>query len=105
MRHIGLAVSQSGYHKHAAYLIENADLPGFTTREQRVMSMLILAQKDDLRKINGALTDPDFANAVPALRLAVMFMHSRIILVSYWMQEKRECWDEVGVDFSIKTSA
>jgi len=131
LHEVGLAVSQSGYHKHAAYLIENADLPGFTTREQRVMSTLILAQKGNLRKINDALGDPDFAKAVLALRLAVLFMHARIDVdadamrvrmksrielevrrdlvahhptLSYSMQKERECWEEVKVDFSIKTS-
>ena len=85
-----------------------------------------------MRKISDALTDPDFAKAVLALRLAVMFMHSRIEVdldemrlkmksrieletrrdwiaqhptVFYWMQKERECWGEVGVDFSIKTGA
>ena len=132
LHEVGLAVSQSGYHKHAAYLIENADLPGFTTREQRVMSTLILAQKGNLRKINDALGDPDFAKAVLALRLAVIFMHSRIDVatdamrvkmkgrieleikreliahhptLSYSMQKERECWDEVGTDLSIKSYA
>ena len=78
LHEVGMVVSQSGYHKHAAYLIANADLPGFTTREQRTMSQLILGQKGNLRKINDALNEPDYAKAVLALRLAVMFLHSRI---------------------------
>ena len=125
----GLVVSHSGYHKHSAYLIANADLPGFTTREQRVMSTMILGQKGNLRKIGEVLTDADFAKAVVALRLAVMFMHSHITLdfdnirlkmknrieleikrdwvrnhptVSYWMQKEQEWWGGVGVDFSIR---
>ena len=96
------------------------------------MSRLILAQKGNLRKIADALSDPDFAKAVVALRLAILFMHSRIELdikamklrmksrieleirrawvadhptVSYWMEKEQEQWDEVGVDFSIKTTA
>ncbi|MEN8179990.1 MAG: exopolyphosphatase [Pseudomonadota bacterium] len=38
---IGLAVSHSQFHKHGAYLIENADLSGFTKQEQRVLAALI----------------------------------------------------------------
>jgi exopolyphosphatase/guanosine-5'-triphosphate,3'-diphosphate pyrophosphatase len=132
LHEVGLAVSQSGYHKHAAYLIANADLPGFTTREQRVMSNMILGQKGNLRKVNEALMDIDFAKAILALRLAVMFMHSRIEVnldalrlrmkskieleirsgwfmhhptVSFWMEKERECWSEVGIDFTIKINA
>jgi exopolyphosphatase/guanosine-5'-triphosphate,3'-diphosphate pyrophosphatase len=129
LHEIGLVVSQSGYHKHGAYLAENADLPGFTTREQRTMSTLILGQKGNLRKLDNALSDPDFSKAVLALRLAVMFMHSRIEVdpeqmrlkmkskieveirrdwvtdhptVSYWMEKEKEWWGQVGVDFTIR---
>lgn len=131
LHEIGAVVSHSGYHKHGAYLIGNADLPGFTTREQRTMSMLILGQKGNLRKLNDGLSDPDFAKALLALRLAVMFMHSRIDVdpeqirlkmknkieleikrawiadhptVSYWMEKEKEWWDQVGIDFTIRAS-
>ena len=131
LHEVGMAVSQTGYHKHASYIIENADLPGFTTREQRTMSKLIIAQKGNLRKVGDALADPDFAKAVLALRLAILFMHSRIEAdfselklrmknrieleikrdwvahhptVSFWMEKEQEAWDEVGVDFSIKAN-
>lgn len=131
LHEVGLVVSQTGYHKHAAYMIENADLPGFTTREQKVMSRLIVAHKGNLRKVVEVLAEPDFAKAVVALRLAVLFMHSRIDIdfsllklrvknrieleirrewvaehptLSYWLEKEQENWDEVGVDFSIRTS-
>lgn len=131
LHEVGLVVSQTGYHKHAAYMIENADLPGFTTREQKVMSRLIVAHKGNLRKVAEVLEEPDFAKAVVALRLAVLFMHSRIDIdfsllklrvknridleirrewvaehptLSYWLEKEQENWDEVGVDFSIRTS-
>ncbi|HWW72400.1 MAG TPA: Ppx/GppA phosphatase family protein [Duganella sp.] len=131
LHEVGLVVSQTGYHKHAAYMIENADLPGFTTREQKVMSRLILSHKGNLRKVAEMLAEPDFAKAVVALRLAVLFMHSRIDIdfsllklrvknrveleirrewvaehptLSYWLEKEQENWDEVGVDFSIRTS-
>ena len=74
----------------------------------------------------------DSAKAVVALRLAILFMHSRIEIdfmelklrmknrielelrrewvadhptVSYWMEKEQELWDEVGVDFSIRANA
>ncbi|MBA5686884.1 Ppx/GppA phosphatase family protein [Rugamonas apoptosis] len=132
LHEVGMVVSQTGYHKHAAYMIENADLPGFTTREQKTMSRLIMAQKGNLRKVGEALAEPDFAKAVVALRLAILFMHARIDVdfrqlklrmknrieleirrdwvadhptVSYWMEKEQELWDEVGVDFSIRANA
>ncbi|MEB0023709.1 Ppx/GppA phosphatase family protein [Actimicrobium sp. CCI2.3] len=129
LHEVGIAISQSGYHKHAAYMIEHGDLPGFTTREQRTMSALILGQKGNLRKLNDALSDPDFAKAVLAMRLAVLLMHARIDMdlvqlrprmkgkidieirhdlivlhptLAYWMDKERECWLEVGVDFLVR---
>jgi exopolyphosphatase/guanosine-5'-triphosphate,3'-diphosphate pyrophosphatase len=131
MHEVGLAVSHTGYHKHAAYMVENADLPGFTTGEQRLMSTLILAQKGNLRKIGNALSDQDFAKAVLSLRLATMLMHSKTDsdiaelrlkmknrievearrdwiaqhpTVSYWMEKERDSWDEIGVEFVLKTN-
>ncbi len=132
LHEMGMVVSQTGYHKHAAYMIENADLPGFTAREQKAMAKLLVAQKGNLRKIGDALAEPDFAKAVLALRLAILLMHARIEAdfselklrmknkieldikrgwvahhptVSYWIEKEQEWWDEVGVDFTVKTSA
>lgn len=131
LHEMGMVVSHTGYHKHAAYIIENADLPGFTAREQRTMSRLIVAHKGNLRKVAEVLQEPDFAKAIVALRLSVLFMHSRIDIdftqlklrfksrieleisrawvaehptLSYWLEKEQEQWDEVGVDFTIRTS-
>jgi exopolyphosphatase/guanosine-5'-triphosphate,3'-diphosphate pyrophosphatase len=128
---MGMVVSHTGYHKHAAYIVENADLPGFTARDQRTMSRLIVAHKGNLRKVVEVLGETDFAKAIVALRLAVLFMHSRIDLdftqiklryksrieleiqrdwvaehptLSYWLEKEQEQWDEVGVDFLIRTT-
>jgi exopolyphosphatase/guanosine-5'-triphosphate,3'-diphosphate pyrophosphatase len=35
---VGFAVSQSAHHKHSLYLIRNADLDGFTTRERNLVA-------------------------------------------------------------------
>jgi exopolyphosphatase/guanosine-5'-triphosphate,3'-diphosphate pyrophosphatase len=126
----GMSVSHSSYHKHGSYLVENADLPGFTTREQRAMSVLVMGQKGNLKKLGDAPKDPDFGKALLALRLAVLFMHSRVDApfddlhlkmknrieleikqawlshyptLSYWIEKEREFWDQVGVEFVFKT--
>jgi len=131
LHEVGMVISHTGYHKHGSYMIENADMAGFTTSEQRIMSKLILSQKGNLRKISEALVDPDFAKAVLSLRLSVMLMHSRAEIdyedirlkmkrsvelemrrdwvtlhptVAYWLQKEIECWREVGVDFLVRTN-
>jgi exopolyphosphatase/guanosine-5'-triphosphate,3'-diphosphate pyrophosphatase len=37
----GLAVAHSGYHKHGAYLVANADLQGFSRPEQAMLAALV----------------------------------------------------------------
>lgn len=132
LHEMGMAVSQTGYHKHGAYLVENADLPGFTTREQKLMGRLIVAQKGNLRKVADALAEPDFAKAVLALRMAILLMHARMVAgpgdlklrmksrieleirrdwlaghptLAFWFEKEQEWWDEVDIDFSVKTFA
>jgi len=41
LHEIGLDVAHSGYHRHGAYLLENADMPGFPREEQRLLSRLV----------------------------------------------------------------
>jgi len=31
----------SGYHRHGAYLLENADMPGFAREEQQLLARLV----------------------------------------------------------------
>ncbi|PRC95269.1 Ppx/GppA phosphatase family protein [Solimicrobium silvestre] len=131
LHEVGLIVSQTGYHKHGAYLVEYADMQGFTTREQRNMSKMILSQKGNLRKVQESLLDADFAKAVLALRLAVLFMHTRLELsladvrvrmkskieleikgewltqhptLSYWLEKEHEAWSEINIDFVVRVT-
>jgi exopolyphosphatase/guanosine-5'-triphosphate,3'-diphosphate pyrophosphatase len=41
LHEIGLDVAHSGYHRHGAYLLENADMPGFAHEEQRLLARLV----------------------------------------------------------------
>ena len=80
LHEVGMSVSHSGFHKHGAYLALHADLPGFTKQEQHILSILLLAQKGNLRKVSEAIGLPDLAKAILALRLGILFSHSRIDL-------------------------
>lgn len=41
LHEIGLDVSHSHYHKHGAYLLEHADMPGFPQEEQKILACLV----------------------------------------------------------------
>ena len=76
LHEIGLSIAHSGYHKHSAYVLENADMPGFSKWDQSHLSLLVRMQK-------GSLKDPGFSTKdenkllIIALRLAVLFYRSR----------------------------
>jgi len=50
LHELGLAVAHSGYQKHGAYFINNADLPGFNRLEQSWIGFLILNHRRGLKK-------------------------------------------------------
>ncbi len=41
LHEIGLDVAHNGYHRHGAYLLDNADLPGFSHEEQHLIARLV----------------------------------------------------------------
>ncbi len=73
LHEIGMSIAQGAYHKHSAYILANADMPGFSRQEQAWLSNLVLAQRGKLSKMRSAFED-DPALAAPAfcLRPAVM---------------------------------
>ncbi|MEO8537158.1 MAG: Ppx/GppA phosphatase family protein, partial [Betaproteobacteria bacterium] len=74
---IGISVSHTGFHKHGAYILEHAEMPGFSAREQAVLARLVLGCRGGLSKLGDALEDGNFRAMLFALRLAVLFHHSR----------------------------
>jgi exopolyphosphatase/guanosine-5'-triphosphate,3'-diphosphate pyrophosphatase len=77
LHEIGYTVSHIGYHKHGAYILENADMPGFSAQEQRQLAVLVHGCRGGLSKMEPALRDADGIARVLALRLAVLFHHAR----------------------------
>jgi len=73
----GFSVSHTGYHRHGAYILQNADMPGFSAREQQMVSWLVLGCRGGLPKMAAALSDSSFRAPLVALRLAVLFHHAR----------------------------
>jgi len=81
LHEIGLAVSLSGYQKHGAYLLANADLPGFSLEEQDWMGVLVRCHRKKIsKKIFIDLTEKDQKTALRLailLRLAALLHRSR----------------------------
>ncbi len=74
---IGLSVAYSGYHRHGAYLIENADMPGFSMRDQALLATLIRTHRG---KFTHARLEGQKSRTIRLallLRLAVRLNRSR----------------------------
>ena len=81
LHEIGLDISHAHHNRHGAYLLQNADLPGFPREEQQLLAALVGAHR---RKLNqGALEDlmpPWHLKAeylIVLLRLAVLLHRDR----------------------------
>jgi exopolyphosphatase/guanosine-5'-triphosphate,3'-diphosphate pyrophosphatase len=78
LHEIGISIAQAAYHKHSAYIVANADMPGFSRPEQGWLSNLVLAQRGKLAKMKPAFDDdPRLAALAFCLRVAVIFHRSR----------------------------
>lgn len=76
LHEIGIPVAYSGYHKHSAYIISNADMPGFSRDEQERLASLVLSHRRSLKKTWEILPEQERA-MVLALRLAVVLCRAR----------------------------
>jgi exopolyphosphatase/guanosine-5'-triphosphate,3'-diphosphate pyrophosphatase len=77
LHEIGISVAYSGYHKHSAYIVEKADMPGFSRDEQAQLSLLVLAHRRSLKKVYARLDNAVDWRSVLALRLAALFYRGR----------------------------
>jgi exopolyphosphatase/guanosine-5'-triphosphate,3'-diphosphate pyrophosphatase len=76
LHEIGIPVAYSGYHKHSAYIISNADMPGFSRDEQERLALLVRSHRRSLKKSSLEWPEPD-RPLVLALRLAALLCRAR----------------------------
>jgi len=77
LHEIGFAISHDDYHKHGAYILDNADLPGFNVQELHRLSRLILGQQGKLKNLDTDFDEDYFSALLVALRLAIILCHAR----------------------------
>jgi exopolyphosphatase/guanosine-5'-triphosphate,3'-diphosphate pyrophosphatase len=74
---VGLSIAHAQYHKHSAYVLSNADMPGFSRVEQQRLARIVLAHRGKLEKLEvGGIENGDW-NLVFALRLASTLLRRR----------------------------
>lgn len=81
LHEIGLDIAHSNFQKHGAYIIEHADLAGFSYQEQQLLALLVLAHRrklparafKEMRSIWGKKAE----RLTILLRLAILLHRSR----------------------------
>lgn len=79
LHEIGSAISHADHHKHGAYIIDHAEVFGFSDDELHRLGMLILGQKGKLRKLDADWSDERFCRLLLSLRLAIIVCHARTL--------------------------
>jgi exopolyphosphatase/guanosine-5'-triphosphate,3'-diphosphate pyrophosphatase len=81
LHEVGLDIAHSKYHRHSAYLLEHADMPGFPREEQLLLSALVGGHRRQLSfEALGDLVPPWDRHAeflIALLRLAVLLHRGR----------------------------
>jgi exopolyphosphatase/guanosine-5'-triphosphate,3'-diphosphate pyrophosphatase len=131
LHEIGLSIAHAAHHKHSAYILTNADMPGFSRDEQARLARIVLAHRGKLAKIDGLpARSPDWA-LVFCLRVATLVYRSRVdielprigckatdsgfqlALPAGWLdahplsaaalEAEAEEWRNVGLKFDVRT--
>jgi len=133
LHEIGISIAHAGYHKHSAYIVAQADMPGFSQKEQARLSRLVLAHRGKLTKIEDLPEQSADWALIFALRLATLFNLSRrdlalpipackasksgfqLTLQRAWLEEhpmtegalenETEEWRALGVRLELRSSA
>ncbi|WP_300318899.1 Ppx/GppA phosphatase family protein [Accumulibacter sp.] len=77
LHEIGVSVAHAGFHRHGAYIVSNADMPGFSKRDQQRLALLILGQYGKLQKLAAMPAGDANWRLLLCLRLAVLVHRSR----------------------------
>lgn len=77
LHEIGISIAHNGYHKHGAYILHFADMPGFSKQDQARLAMLVLGQRGKLEKLAALPQSDTIWHLIFCLRLAALLHRSR----------------------------
>ncbi len=80
LHELGVHINPRHYHRHGAYIVKHADLPGFTHEQQSMLALLIRGHRRSMPGLAFRAFDPEPAQKllrlVALLRLAVILERS-----------------------------
>lgn len=77
LHEIGISISHSGFHKHGAYIVSYADMPGFSKKDQERLAFMLLGQRGKLERLTTMAAVDPLWRLVFCLRLAALLHRSR----------------------------
>ncbi len=77
LHEVGISIAHGGFHKHSAYIVRFADMPGFSKKDQERLAFLLLGQRGKLEKLPPAAAGDPIWRLVFCLRLAALLQRSR----------------------------
>ena len=77
LHEVGCRITRSDYHRHSAYVLAHAQLPGFTPAEQEDLSLMVLGHRGKLKKVEAWMQQSDNALQLLCLRLAMALCSAR----------------------------
>ncbi|MFQ6685583.1 exopolyphosphatase, partial [Bordetella pertussis] len=77
LHEVGLSIAHNAYHKHTAYVLEHADMPGFSNDEQELLALLALGHHGKLSKLESLVANRSQWIAILCLRLAALLFRRR----------------------------
>jgi exopolyphosphatase/guanosine-5'-triphosphate,3'-diphosphate pyrophosphatase len=77
LHEIGISIAHNAYHKHGAYILTYADMPGFSRKDQSRLAMLVLGHRGKLEKLGPLPAGDSIWRLVFCLRLAVLLHRTR----------------------------
>ncbi|MBL8490954.1 MAG: exopolyphosphatase [Rhodocyclaceae bacterium] len=77
LHEIGISIAHSSYHKHSAYILANADMPGFSKRDQGRMARIVLAHRGKLERVSPMTREARDWLLIFCLRLAALVHRAR----------------------------
>jgi exopolyphosphatase / guanosine-5'-triphosphate,3'-diphosphate pyrophosphatase len=81
LHEVGALISHTDCHKHSAYIVENADVEGFSNNQLHRLSLLVLGHRGKLGKLlkeEAHFEDVRFVQQLMCLRLAMLLCHARV---------------------------
>jgi exopolyphosphatase/guanosine-5'-triphosphate,3'-diphosphate pyrophosphatase len=77
LHEIGISVAHNGYHKHGAYILTYADMPGFSKKDQARLATLVLGHRGKLERLAMLPAGDPGWRLIFSLRLAVLLHRTR----------------------------